>query len=855
MVFFLLTSIFFTIRVDNMSLKAEHQSDVNKFDAIADVETKMLSSNLNTLGSIESLKNTFVSGNREKLYRESSVYFENLKNKFGVTHLYFIDKDGKVFLRAHDKKLYGDTITRLTFKKARLSGESVSGIELGKTGFALRVVMPYKLNNEIIGYIEIGEEINHFIYQLSKYSGSQYEILGSKKYLNQEDWENLVNKLKIDDKWEDYGEYVTVAETANTEDVDKCLTDLRPELFDAADYRHFAVDGRSVSCSSIPLKTVGGVQIGAIFVARDYSIIHNIYYTAEFWIVFAILVIFGASFVLIYLFIRQYLVRPISNTKDVIDKIVKTGDLSLSVPIITNDEIGQLGQSFNTMKEKIRNINDGLEDIVETRTADLQKFQMAVAGASDHIVITDPDGLILFANESVHKITGFEISEIIGKKAGSSELWGGEMGTEFYKKFWKTIKTDKKPFTGIVNNHRKNGEKYLALATVSPILDDKGGVAYFTGIERDVTEQYKAEENNQKLAAIVENTHDAVYGKTLDGVVTSWNHGAEKLYGYKGKEMIGKSVTLIVPEDKLTEFNHLMATVKSGRSISNLETQRLRKNGSLVDVSISASPIFNQNHAVIGVSIIGRDITKERQIDKAKTEFVSLASHQLRTPLSAINWYTEMLLDGDAGRINKEQKEYLEQVYRGNQRMVELVNSLLNVSRIDLGTFAVEPVEMRVEDVAKDFVGEIRPQVLAKKQKLVENYSAKLPHIFADPKLVRIVIQNLLTNAVKYTNTGGKIEITIRPDGKANIEIVVTDNGMGIPTGQQDKIFTKLFRADNVRATDTEGTGLGMYIVKSVVESMNGSISFKSKENQGTSFTVKLPVKGVKSRKGDKELT
>ena len=262
-------------------------------------------------------------------------------------------------------------------------------------------------------------------------------------------------------------------------------------------------------------------------------------------------------------------------------------------------------------------------------------------------------------------------------------------------------------------------------------------------------------------------------------------------------------------------------------------------------ISVTATPILLNGKSVGGVAIL-RDMTKEKEIDKVKTEFVSLASHQLRTPLSTVNWYAEMLLAGDVGTLNKKQKKYLEEVYSSNQRMVELVNALLNVSSLELGTFVIDPEPMDICRLAKDVIKEQKPQIDSKKIKFTFYCGKGASRICADPKLNRMIIQNLLSNSIKYTPEGGNIRLVILRTDNKNIQIKISDTGYGIPKKQHDKIFTKLFRADNVINKDTDGTGLGLYIVKSIVEKTGGKIWFESpEENRGTIFYVALPIKGI----------
>ena len=370
----------------------------------------------------------------------------------------------------------------------------------------------------------------------------------------------------------------------------------------------------------------------------------------------------------------------------------------------------------------------------------------------------------------------------------------------------------------------------------------------------NILEDVSAErEKSERLAAIVRNADEAIIGKTADGTITSWNRGAENLFGYAADEAIGKSIRIIVPKDKLKEEDQIIKSIGRGEEVKHLQTVRIRKDGSTVDVSLSLSPIKNPAGDIIGISTIVIDTTKETQIDRAKTEFVSLASHQLRTPLSAVNWYAEMLLAGDLGKLTDKQKWFIGEIYHGNQRMVELVNALLNASRIELGTFIIEPKPTDIAELARSVLKELKQDIQKKKLVVTERFDAKLPPINVDPQLMRMVIQNLLSNAVKYTPDEGSITCSIEQNGK-NFTITVTDTGYGIPKNQQDRIFTKLFRAENVREKDVDGTGLGLYIVKSIIDNASGSIKFVSEENKGSTFSVTFPLSGMRPKEGTKKL-
>ncbi|MEK7610228.1 MAG: ATP-binding protein [Patescibacteria group bacterium] len=289
-------------------------------------------------------------------------------------------------------------------------------------------------------------------------------------------------------------------------------------------------------------------------------------------------------------------------------------------------------------------------------------------------------------------------------------------------------------------------------------------------------------------------------------------------------------------------------------TISLLDNISLKtRQGRMFPAAMVLAPLLKDGEVSGGIILL-RDITKEKEVDQAKTEFVSLASHQLRTPLSAINWYSEMLLDEDVGGLNDKQKEYLASLHEANRRMIDLVNSLLNVSRIDLGTFAVEPEPTDLRVVAESVLEELQPKILEKKIRIEKNYDVSLSTIMADPKLIRIVFQNLLSNAVKYTPTDGAVTVSITRREPVAL-IAVSDTGYGIPAADKTKIFTKLFRADNIRDKEAEGTGLGLYIVKSIIENFGGRIWFDSLEGKGTTFSVELPLSGMIKKAGSKGLT
>lgn len=249
-----------------------------------------------------------------------------------------------------------------------------------------------------------------------------------------------------------------------------------------------------------------------------------------------------------------------------------------------------------------------------------------------------------------------------------------------------------------------------------------------------------------------------------------------------------------------------------------------------------------------------RQMRREQdELDQAKNEFLTLASHQLRTPISAIAWFSEMMLHGDTGKLRTAQREYVAQIQESNQRSVAIVDAMITVSNLQAGALAMELETVDIAALCRQTVKsqkESMPQ--AKELKVVERYDP-LPKIMCDPSLMRTIVQNLLSNAFKYTPKGGEVTITAEQiakrlafDSKGSLQITVSDTGYGIPKNQQSKIFAKLFRASNIKAKDTDGTGLGLYIVKTILAQVGGQIDFSSEENKGSTFIVTVPLEGMR---------
>lgn len=420
-------------------------------------------------------------------------------------------------------------------------------------------------------------------------------------------------------------------------------------------------------------------------------------------------------------------------------------------------------------------------------------------------------------------------------------------------------------FPNLYKSIRKQVEKELEDAKVAArnVLED-------LSIEKAKVEIAKAKEE-----AILLSIGDGLIATDEKGNITLVNKITEKLFGKKSEDVMGKlfSEVLVLEDERGVsiplEKRPTSMALTGGTTTTTTTTMGpayyyVRPDKTKFPAAIMVTPII-LDKKIIGTIEIFRDITKEKEIDKAKSEFVSLASHQLKTPPTAIKLLTERLLGDKMDTLTEKQKEYINDIHSENQRSIELVNALLNVARIEMGAFTIQLSKKNICAVAQNVLSELKSAIDKKQLKLEEVYLGKNTVVLIDEPLFRMVISNLVMNAVNYTADHGTIYVECREMSKGqalgekflaenSFIVIISDTGYGIPKLQQDKLFTKFFRADNAREKHTDGTGLGLYIVKSILDNSGGSIWFTSEENKGTTFYVAIPMTGMKAKTGKKEL-
>jgi PAS domain S-box-containing protein len=367
-----------------------------------------------------------------------------------------------------------------------------------------------------------------------------------------------------------------------------------------------------------------------------------------------------------------------------------------------------------------------------------------------------------------------------------------------------------------------------------------------------------------RLAAIIESCDDAIVGKTLDGIVTSWNGGAERLFGHTAAEAIGRSILLIVPPERRDEEAMILSRLCRGERIDHFETQRISKAGERIDVSVTVSPIRDARGEIVGASKVARDIRERRRVEEArqqlmeseryareqaqranllKDEFLSVLSHELRTPLSAIQAWGHLLAAGKARP--EEMRQAGEVIVRNTTVQRRVIEDLLDIGRIVSGRLRVELESVDPLQLARAVVDTIRPTALAKKIQIVATLDRSVPAIRADPARLQQVLWNLLSNAVKFTPDSGRVQLTMESGG-GQLRFRVTDDGTGIDPEFLPRVFERFTQGNATRSRQYGGLGLGLAIAKQLVELQGGAISAASPGvGLGATFTVTLPLAGA----------
>lgn len=494
------------------------------------------------------------------------------------------------------------------------------------------------------------------------------------------------------------------------------------------------------------------------------------------------------------------------------------------------------------------------------------------------IVIIGADGKVISINRKACEILGYSEDKIIGKDWFDNFI--PKKARKDVEGVFRQILAGKKEMPGFHENAilTASGKERVIAWNNTVIRDVEGKISASLSSGEDITERKKSEEilarhvqdlektkntlsvaldevkhekiisenlasDLKKFKLAVDNASDHIIITDISSNIVYANGAAERITGYKISEMIGNTPgKLWGGQMKKEYFKQMWQVIKTEKKIFKGELVNKRKNGELYDAEVRISPIKDKKNNVLFFVGIERDITEAKNIDRAKTEFISIASHQLRTPLTGIKWFAELLLFDEA-QLTEKHYDYIKKIYNSNQKMLNLVKDLLDVSHIESGKkFSIQKKNINLAIIINRAISDHLQASKLKRVSIDKIRIAKSLPIFADGDKIYQVLQNLLTNAIKYSKIGSKIEVGAQKN-KNSYLVFVRDYGLGIPVASREKIFEKFYRAKNVVEGGSAGTGLGLYIAKSIIEAHGGKMWFESTENKETTFYFELPKK------------
>jgi PAS domain S-box-containing protein len=471
-----------------------------------------------------------------------------------------------------------------------------------------------------------------------------------------------------------------------------------------------------------------------------------------------------------------------------------------------------------------------------------EQLRVTLASIGDAVVVTDANGVVRFLNPVAVNLTGWEAEEAAGKPLDEVfHIINEETREPVASPVDKVLR--ERTIVTLANRTvlvGKGGREVPIEDSAAPIRTASDQVDGVVLVFRDVSAARRAMEDRNYLASIVESSDDAIIGQTLDGRIASWNRGAERLYGYAAEDILGHRLTELVPPELPNEIPTIIDRLARGETIEHFETQRLRKDGRRVDVSLTISPVRNADGKVIGASKIARDITARKEEERRKDEFLALLAHELRNPLAPIRNALQIV------RLATEDRravgESVTMMERQLEHLVRLVDDLLDVSRISQGKLHLRKEPARLDDVVRHALhicGALAGQT-------AHEFAVSVPdepiNIIADKTRVAQAICNLLSNAVKYSEPGSRVQLTVRQENDEAV-ISVKDSGVGIPPEMLPRVFDLFWQADQTLEKSQGGLGVGLAIVKQMIEMHGGTVEAHSEgAGKGSEFIIRLPV-------------
>ena len=511
------------------------------------------------------------------------------------------------------------------------------------------------------------------------------------------------------------------------------------------------------------------------------------------------------------------------------------------------DVIGAINCFYDITSRKL------IEEALRTREAELA---LVINETPFMLTRCSRDLRYQFISKTYAEMLGLQPADVAGKAI--VEIMGQD-GFETIRPYVETVLQGTRVEFERDIPYRGAGTRSLRVV-YTPDTDERGCVHGWIASILDVGEHKQIERARALLASIVDSSDDAIISKDLNGIVMSWNAGAERIFGYAAAEAIGQSISIIIPPERRSEETEILRRLSQGQTIEHFETQRVTKDGRHVSISLTVSPVRNRHGVVIGASKIARDITDRVRADeerarllrseqaaraqaeeanRGKDQFLATVSHELRTPLNAILGWAAML--DQTASLDARSSKGLQSIQRNTRTLAQLVDDLLDVSRMISGKMRLDVIPMDLGGVIEAAVEAVLPAASSKDIGIHVVVDPAARTMVGDPTRVQQAVWNLLSNAVKFTPKGGRVDVSTRVD-KDDIELAVTDSGIGIDATFLPYVFDRFRQADSSSTRAHGGLGLGLAIVRHLVELHGGTVRAESDgRDAGTRFVIQLP--------------
>lgn len=503
----------------------------------------------------------------------------------------------------------------------------------------------------------------------------------------------------------------------------------------------------------------------------------------------------------------------------------------------TNEELAATNEEFAAVNEELASANEELaatnEELSETH-ASLQRSErlfrsIALNIPNSVVVVIDKNHRYVMVEGDLMDKMGYKRDDYEGKhptEIGQTERYNASKHLYDRMMAGEKISVERK---GV------SGEYYIV--HLVPLKNEQGEVELGLVMAIDITDIKEAEERSAKLAAIVDSSDDAIISKTLESVITSWNAAAERMFGYTAEEMIGESVYRLIPADRLEEEPRILSRLKGGERVEHFETKRVAKDGRLLDVSLTISPIKDAQGTIIGLSKIARDITEKKMDEARKNDFIGMVSHELKTPLTSLS----AIIQVSHAKLEDSEDRFMsgamEKAARQVKKMTDMINGFLNISRLEAGKMLIEKQTFELGLLLQEILEETR---------LISTHSFSLDGcdkvmVNADRDKISSVVSNLVSNAIKYSPRGKVVGIRCQVSG-GMVTVSVKDEGMGIKPQDLDQIFDRYYRVETSHTRHISGFGIGLYLSAEIIKHHEGEIWVESESGQGSTFYFSLPL-------------